>query len=388
VESNGRNLVFSIVNKGIVFAGAKGSDVQSAVFPGVCVLPGGRWICAFRAAPEKQGTVGHKALITWSDDEGQSWREPVEPFAPPAIEGKPGICRSAQLTSLGGGEVLAAICWVDHSDPKLPFFNEETEGLLDTRILLARSEDEGETWSEPVPVDTSPFNVPTPITGPILQLRNDDLACQFETNKHYLDTSPWRHESVLMFSSDGGRTWPEHSVVTSDPDRRFFYWDQRPAVLADGTVLDLFWTFDRDEALYRNIHARRSTDHGRAWSELWDTGVPGQPAPPVSLPDGTIAMVYVDRTAAPVIKARASSDGGRAWPEETETALAKAETDSQTWRKSKMQDAWAEMGAFSIGLPATTPLPGGDVLVVYYSGPETDLTGIHWARLHVAGPAR
>ena len=181
--------MFLLADRGTVFAGAKGSDVQSAVFPGICVLPSGRWMSGFRAAPTKGGSVGHKSLITWSDDEG------------------------------------------------------------------------------------------------------------------------------------------------------------------------------------------------RTWSELWDTGVPGQPAAPVSLPDGRIAMVYVDRTAAPVIKVRASSDGGRTWPEETETPLTEAETVSQTWSKSKMQDAWAEMGAFSIGLPATAPLPNGDVLVVYYSGPETDFTSICWARL-------
>ena len=373
--------MFSIVDRGTVFAGAKGSDVQSAVFPGICVLPSGRWLSGFRAAPTKGGSVGHKVLTTWSDDEGRSWREPIEPFVPPTIDGKPGVCRSAQFTSIGGSDVLAMICWVDHSDPMLPFFNEETEGLLDTRILLARSDDDGKTWSEPVLVDTSPFNVPTAITGPVLCLKNGELACQFETNKHYWDTSPWRHESVLKFSSDGGETWPEHSVVTSDPDRRYFYWDQRPGVLADGTVLDLFWTFDRKEAVYLNIHARSSTDHGRTWSDLWDTGVPGQPAPPVSLPDGGIAMVYVDRTAAPVIKVRASSECGRTWPGATETTLAEAEAGSQTWRKSKMQDAWAEMGAFSIGLPATALLSNGDVLVLYYSGPETDFTGIHWARL-------
>jgi len=46
-----------------------------------------------------------------------------------------------------------------------------------------------------------------------------------------------------------------------------------------------------------------------------------------------------------------------------------------------MQDAWAEMGAFSIGLPATAPLPNGDVLVVYYAGPLTDLTDVRWARV-------
>ena len=50
-----------------------------------------------------------------------------------------------------------------------------------------------------------------------------------------------------------------------------------------------------------------------------------------------------------------------------------------------MQDAWAEMGKFSVGLPATAVAPNGDILVVYYSGPVTDQTDVLWARLR-SGP--
>jgi hypothetical protein len=155
----------------------------------------------------------------------------------------------------------------------------------------------------------------------------------------------------------------------------------------DGRILDLFWTYDRQAAAYLNIHARESGDHGRTWSELWDTGVPGQPAPPVPLPDGTVGMVYVDRTAAPVIKMRTSPDQGRSWPDDSEVVIHEASVASQTWKKGSMQDAWAEMGKFSVGLPATAVAPNVDILVVYYSGPVTDQTDVLWARLQSLPPA-
>ena len=385
----------TIIDRGTVFSGEKDTDHQSCAFPGICVLPSGRWISSCRAAPTKGGSVGQHVLITWSDDEGRSWCEPIAPFTPPSVDGEPGLFRGVfltalggqpglfrrgSLTALGGAHVLACLCWVDHSDPSLPYFNEETEGLLDTRIFFATSQDDGTTWSEPEPMDTSPFHI-TPTTGPVLLLSNGDWACQFELNKPYYDTSVWRHSSVLMFSKDGGKSWPEHVSTSNDPENRIFYWDQRPGVLADGTLLDLFWTYDNQLATYLNIHARRSLDNGRTWSAMWDTGVPGQPAPPVSLPDGGIAMVYVDRTGAPVIKLHASEDGGKTRPDETEIVLYGDEGNSQTWRKGSMQDAWAEMGAFSIGLPTTALLGNGDLLVVYYAGPETDLTDIQWVRI-------
>ena len=43
-----------------------------------------------------------------------------------------------------------------------------------------------------------------------------------------------------------------------------------------------------------------------------------------------------------------------------------------------MQDAWAEIGNYSVGLPATAVTADSDVLVAYYAGAETDRTDIQW----------
>lgn len=376
--SHASGTALKIVGRGTAAGGSPGTEAQSCAFPQICVLPSGRWICCYRVAPRKAATTNQHSLFVQSDDEGKSWSAPIEAFVPPDIDGVPGLFRALAMTALGGNRVLAALYWVDCSQPSLPFFNETTEGLLDSRIFLAWSEDDGDTWSEPRLVDTAPFQCPTPITGPPLVLANGALACQFELNKSYEDVSPWRHASVLMFSNDGGRSWPEHVLVTSDPENRMFYWDQRPSILSDGRVLDMFWTFDRRQAVYRNIHARESLNHGRTWSDIWDTGLSGQPAPPVSLPDGAIGLVYVDRDGAPRIKMRASSDGGRTWPEESEIVLERPGLASQTWEKNSMPDAWAEMGAFSLGLPATAVTQDGRVVVVYYAGSSTDQTDVKW----------
>jgi hypothetical protein len=136
--------------------------------------------------------------------------------------------------------------------------------------------------------------------------------------------------------------------------------------------------------VYRNIHARESCDHGHSWSEIWDTGVPGQPAPPVPLADGTLGLVYVDRSGAPEIKMRASMDGGRTWPEDSQIVLEQPRLASQTREKHTMQDAWAEMADFSLGLPATAVARNGDAVVAYYAGPATDQTDVKWVRIRVA----
>ncbi len=136
-----------IENSGTVFEGSPGSKRQSATFPVPCVTGGGRWLCTFRAAPTKGQSTGQRTLLTWSDNKGRSWSEPTEPFAPTTIDGKPGLMRFAGLTALEDERVLAAVCWVDHLNPDAPYFNEATEGLLDTRIFTSVSEDCGRTWS-------------------------------------------------------------------------------------------------------------------------------------------------------------------------------------------------------------------------------------------------
>lgn len=370
-----------IEDSGVVFAGKPGSPFASATFPLPCVSRSGRWLCAFRGAPAKAPIVGQQVLLTWSDDCGKTWRAPFAPFAPPDVDGRPGLFRFAGLTRLHEGRLLAAINWVDQSTPAAPYFNDATEGLLDTRIFLSISDDDGESWSEPRRMDTAPFNVPTPLTGPIVRFPDDELACSIELNKPYDDPEPWRHASALLFSTDGGATWPRHSVVTQDPENRVFYWDQRVSLLPDGRLLDTFWTFDREAATYRNIHTCFSLDRGRTWSPLRDTGIPGQPGPVFPLEDGELVMPVVDRTGAPKITVRRSEDGGETWPNEDEVEVYNSAGKTQTRVKATMQDAWAEMYAFSVGLPNVAALPGGGAVLVYYAGPETNATGIHWAKI-------
>jgi hypothetical protein len=287
------------------------------------------------------------------------------------------------MAPLGGNDVAAALCWEDYSHPLIPMFNEKTEGLVDMKLYTATSRDGGETFSPPLPVDHGRYHdVPTPITGPPLVLPDGRWAAQFEVNKCYDDLRPWQHVSALAFTRDRGRTWSGTSDVHTDPQCRIVCWDQRLTVLADGSILGLFWTFDRTTECYLNIHARHSPDGGVSWGELWDTGVPGQPARAVALSNGKLLMTYVDRTAAPAIKCRTSNDGGRTWPVETELLIHTCVPLSQTREKHSMQDAWSEMAAFSIGLPDAVALSDSDVLIVYYSGQHADLTDVRWARVN------
>ena len=129
-----------IVGRGRMFLGTDGSEVASACFPGVCVLPGGRWLTAFRTSPRKANALPQRVRLSWSDNAGQTWTAPVDPYVKQRHDGKIGGWRAGQPTALGGARVAMTLYWVDESRPGLPFFNEKTEGLLDSRLAwLARA---------------------------------------------------------------------------------------------------------------------------------------------------------------------------------------------------------------------------------------------------------
>ncbi len=232
-----------IIERGTVYSGSKEHNRNSCIFPSICILPEGRWMVGFRAAPSKSELPGQEVCLTWSDNEGGTWCELTTPFMQQCVDGRPGTFRTVHLVALSERRLMAALSWIDQSKPELAFFNTETEGLLDTRIFIAYSEDRGETWSSPVRMDTTPFQVPTPTTGPVLKLSNGELACQYELNKHYEDPEAWRHSAILMFSNDEGISWKVHAIAAHDPTNRFFYWDQRPSVIQDGQLLNIFWTY-------------------------------------------------------------------------------------------------------------------------------------------------
>lgn len=368
------------IEEGVIFKSKKGTPFQSNTFPYIEHYPSGEWICTFRSASSKKNLEGEKVVITRSLDSGKSWSNPIDPFPNvPDHSGKKGSFRMMAISYIKN-KTYAVLCWVDQSNPALTFFNTKTEGLLDCKLFVTSSHDNGYHWEQPHIIQTG-YDIPTPPTGPILKLNNEELVCSFELNKPYEDLSPWVHSSVISFSADGGQNWKNPIVITNDPSRQYFYWDQRLQVLEDGSLLNFFWSYDNVKSKYIPIHYCKSNDHGRTWSDLKSTNIPGQPANVVSFKDGTLVLVYVDREVRPSIKAKMSFDHGFSWDQAPDLTLYELESNTQTKNKISMQDAWNEMEQFSLGLPYTVKISEKEFLVVFYAGHNQDETDIRWAKV-------
>ena len=365
----------------IVYSGQNTPALSSCAFPSICQLHDGTILASFKGA-ETKGPYNKtdRAVVCISKDNGKTFGDPIEFFTPPMVDGKATTLRLIYLVEVAPDNLLAVVNAVDATMEALPYYNEETEGLKDTYIMVSHSADSGRTWTplERVQVKTF-YDMPMPLTGAPFITADGRIGIQFEVNKPYYETEYWVHHSAVVYSADGGYTWGDEVVITDCPT--VYYWDQRLDVLADGRVADIFWTFDRNKGDYINIHQCMSTDGGRTFSELADTGLVGQPGNIVDGNDGELITIYINRDSVPIIKLAKSKGGGKTW----EDALTVFDYGANTKGKQNtgMNDVWSEMAAFSVGHPFLKRMQDGTLWAYFYSGPSTHRTDFHVVKIEL-----
>lgn len=369
-----------ILSHSIIFSGENIPELSSCAFPSLCKLKNGTVLASFKGGKTK-GPYNNSdfGMTCFSTDNGKTWSNPVALFTPPVVDGKATTIRTCYFVEVEQGNLLAVVNAVDATMPDLTYYNEQTEGLKDTYILVAHSKDDGKTWGELSRVQVQTFyDMPLPLTGAPFVTKDGRVGIQFEVNKPYYEVKYWVHHSCAVFSSDGGYTWGDEVVITDNPD--VYYWDQRIDVLDNGDVADIFWTFDRRVGDYVNIHFCLSKDGGRTFSELIDTGLVGQPGNVVSGKDGEMIAIYINRTSAPVIRLAKSYDEGKTW----EDCLTVFDYGANTKGKqnSSMNDVWSEMAAFSIGHPYIEKI-NGELWAYFYCGPSTHRTDFHLVKIEL-----
>ena len=365
-----------IIDQGIIYSGENDPELSSCAFPSICKLKNGRLIASFKGGKTKGPyNVDDHGMTCISDDNGMTWSEPFQQFIPPVVNGIPTTIRTLYYVEIADGNLLAVCNAVDGTMADLPYYNEETEGLKDTYIMVSHSPDGGKSWSELERIQVEAFrDMPLPLTGAPFVTSDGRVGIQFEVNKPYYETEYWVHHSCVVFSSDGGYTWGDEVVITDNPD--IYYWDQRVDTLSDGRIVDIFWTFDRKLGDYINIHYCESTDGGKSFCSPRDIGLVGQPGNIIDGKDGSMLAIYINRDSAPVIRLAESKDKGNTWTDAMIIYDFGANTKGK--QNTGMNDVWAEMAAFSVGHPFIERLDGDRAIAYFYSGPSTHRTDFHY----------
>ena len=373
-----------VLDRGTIFdARAAPREARFCTFPALTRLDSGRLVVGFRTGSSKD-SPDEDVHVMANDDDGATWSTAFDGFGdfPP---GSGGRIRCIGLAAIRPNKLVASLSRMDHSNPTLPMFNPQTEGILPTQTLFTQSKDGGRSWVAPQPVPLLP-HTGNAITGPILLLKDGRLALPYEAWKEYDDTSPGKHHASLRISADGGMSWPELVIVAHDPSGQVLYWDQRLCVDPDnGELIAMFWTHDRQAKQDMNIHIARGSPDARQWRQPVSTGIAGQICAPLALGGRRLLAAYVHRHHLPSLRVILSDDLGHTWRMAEELVFydkTRGGQESGMSGQRDFSDYWADMGVWTFGHPTTLLLPNGEVMVVYYAGDETAM-GIHWVRIAV-----
>jgi hypothetical protein len=371
-----------ITTAGILNAAAPRTNRAFSTFPSAISLPDGRILATYRVGSAKD-CDDETVELRESQDLGVTWSEARNPFPPFTESGLRYSLKLVYLTLLPGEKLLAAAMGVDRTSyPGKPLFNETTQGCLPMRILVSESADNGITWNAWRAVDIPQDIGPPSLTNPVLRFPDGRLAMSLESNKQYLDSSPWFQKVTYLYSTDSGRIWGNPVVVSRDATGQVFNWDQRAGVTPDGAIVTFTWVFDSGDGVYRNIWRRYSLDGGTTWTDPEDLGFADQPSHPAIFQDGRIVLSWVDRFGAQTIRARMARGFREPFSASSEVVLYQPAASVGTSQGS-LSDTLDEMSRWAYGLPFVRALPNGEAMVVYYAGSLAG-TGVHWARLSLA----
>jgi hypothetical protein len=216
---------------------ARKTAARNVYFPAVAKLGNGELLVAYYDSPEHVSPDGRIALVR-SRDGGRTWSVPHIAVDTPLDDRDPSVAVTRN------GRVL------------LSYFTRTGDEAAPGAVFVVRSDDNGETWSAPAPVDAPLAGAAT--SARIVEMANGDLLIPIYGVAAGQATS----RAAIVRSRDGGLTWPRDQAVEigATPGISF----QEPALaVIDGRVLAVMRTDAADNAAYET----HSIDGGRTWSQ-------------------------------------------------------------------------------------------------------------------------
>ena len=335
-------------------------------WPTVCLRKNDELLAVFSGDRDEHVCPWGKVQMVRSADLGVTWSSPV------TVCNSPLDNRDAGIIELANGELVVSwftsvayqarirdraklapgtppFYWWLHDEKLTPA--EKKEGL---GYFTVRSTDGGKSWQAPV---RSPGTAPH---GPIVLRDGRLLFVGITYSGHFGIYSGETNEVAVAESRDQGRSWQRLGAIALREGERMADFHEPHAVeTSDGRIVALVRYEGKDGCLRQ----AESGDGGKTWTAMQPTKLAGLPPHLIRLSSGKLLTVYGRRFDAFGEYACLSDDAGRTWDVSNEIKLA---------------------GHFNgdLGYPASTELPDGSILTVYYQaevpGEKTCLMGTLW----------
>lgn len=213
---------------------------------------------------------------------------------------------------------------------------------------IVTSKDNGHTWSKPNFIDITGMPV-TGLEGPTdAPVELPDGSVVMGVIGYSLHGDSKNTGSVLLRSTDKGKTWNYVSTIASDPGGRWGGFLEPGLVRTKtGRIVAGLRNHGQDQAIWMTY----SDDNGKTWAPVFKTDMIGHPVDLVQLQDGRLMASYGIREvhAKPGgIRVCFSNDNGKTWDLKTERQLRN------------------DFINVDVGYPESLELSGGKMLTVYY----------------------
>ena len=340
-------------------------DDRDSAFPQAVQLPDGDILCSYSVGGGAYVNGGTE--FSRSTDGGETWT--LEGTILPATE-QPRTSNNLKLSISHDGKTLYAYGSRFYRDTRGKFGEGRNEPVF------CRSLDYGRSWSQPKYIPMS-VECPLEISHGILALPDNRLLAPAAT----LPAQDRLGEQVIVaVSDDGGETWPKHSVVFQDPEKKRGFFEQKLARISPARLMGVCWTVTLGDTVDQPNHFVLSRDNGATWSTPRSTDIMGQTMTPIPLSDSRLMVLYNQRYGEQAIRMCLVIFLEDRWNVIYEDSM--YDTKSVHQRPENLKSGVEEFDAFTFGFPTAIKLPDGDFLATHWCKEEGKF-GIRWTKLRV-----
>lgn len=332
---------------------------RQSYFPFGCELQDGT-LAATHVIGEAFESVDGTTNISFSTDKGKSWSVPKPLFDKSGY--KCPITDYTKVRVLKDGRMIALGYGLLREDPELPVGNPDTGGMLDDILFYAVSEDQGQTWTDMIPIDCF-CNRHVEASGPIIELQDGTWLAPIVRYQNWDGTIDEPIRGHALRSEDGGKTWNDASICMEFEGNTVTCYEMRMCQLESGAIVCIGWNEDVVTGERLQNHYTVSYDNGKTWSKPITTGILGQASSVCAIGGEKLLALHAIRrdTDRPGIYAFVVDFSEKTWNIVEEQLL--WEPAAPMVRDHKMADIFAFL---KFGQPGAILLSDGDVLMTHW----------------------